>query len=112
MSEPDAQAAKLAKRKEILDELWALVVDEAHPGSVAVAALDRIARIEDAYSPIKIETKKKFANLADFYAGVGAGSDVAAEVESEKPGGQETPVFEPTAAKLGLVDEDDEDGFL
>lgn len=110
MSEPDAADAKRAKRKEILDELWALVGDPNHPGSVAVAALDRIARIEDAYTPIKVEVKKRFASLADFYAGVKQGTDVAADVESEKPGGQETPVYTPPT--LVVEEDDDDEDFL
>lgn len=75
---------KHQKRQEILDELWALVADTEHPGSVAVAALDKIAKIENAYAPIKIETKKKFVNLADFYAKVVLpANDFAADIKSE-----------------------------
>lgn len=75
---------KHQKRQEILDELWALVADPEHPGSVAVAALDKIAKIENAYAPIKIETKKKFVNLADFYAKVVLpANDFAADIKSE-----------------------------
>lgn len=84
MSDLTPPDGKHQKRQEILDELWALVADTEHPGSVAVAALDKIAKIENAYAPIKIETKKKFVNLADFYAKVVLpANDFAADIKSE-----------------------------
>jgi hypothetical protein len=84
MSDLTPSDDKHQKRQEILDELWALVADPEHPGSVVVAALDKIAKIENAYAPIKIESKRKFANLADFYAKVVVPAhDFAADIKSE-----------------------------
>jgi hypothetical protein len=113
MSDNDTQSAKLEKRKEILTELWALVGDPGQPGSVAVAALDRIARIEDAYTPIKVEVKKRFVSLADFYKGVASGVDVAKDVKSERQANDSVPVFAPAPAEPTAVkDEDDDEDFL
>jgi hypothetical protein len=109
MSDNDTQSAKLAKRQEILDELWALVGDPGHPGSVAVAALDRIARIEDAYTPIKVEVKKRFVSLADFYKGVASGVDVAKDIKSERQANDSVPVFTPTPTAEPKNEDDDED---
>lgn len=109
MSDNDAQSAKLEKRKEILNELWALVGDPGQPGSVAVAALDRIARIEDAYTPIKIEVKKRFVSLADFYKGVASGIDVAKDVKSERHANDNVPVFTPTPPEPEKEDDDGEE---
>lgn len=96
---------KHQKRQEILDELWALVADTEHPGSVAVAALDKIAKIENAYAPIKIETKKKFVNLADFYAKVVLpANDFAADIKSEAAASTV-----PTASTTGMQVEDAEE---
>lgn len=110
MSENDTQSAKLAKRQEILKELWALVGDPGEPGSVAVAALDRIARIEDAYTPIKVEVKRRFTSLADFYKGVAAGVDVAKDVKSERQANDSVPTFTP--APTEAEKEDDDEDFL
>lgn len=90
MSDTDPLDAKLVKRQEILDELWALVGGPEHPGSVQVAALDRIARIEGAYTPIKIETKKKFTSLADFYAGVAVADSQPASSTTDGEDSSET----------------------
>ena len=84
MQDSDPQDAKLLRRQEIIDELWAVIQEEEHGGAVHVAALDKLAKIEGAYTPIRIETKKKFVDLAAFYAGVALPEkDITADVKSE-----------------------------
>lgn len=99
------------KRQEILAELWALVGDLAHPGSVQVAALDKIAKIEGAYKPKRIERVNKFTNLADFYSKTAATSvDVAADVTSQASAST-VPTAKPAHEEVPPVGEDaDDDG--
>lgn len=113
MQDSDPQDEKLLKRQEIIDELWAVIAEDEHGGAVHVAALDKLAKIEGAYTPIRIETKKKFVSLADFYAGVALpGKDITADVKSEAAassiptGGVSPPVVESTG------DSDEEDDFF
>lgn len=103
------------KRQEILAELWALVGDLAHPGSVQVAALDKIAKIEGAYKPKQVQRVNKFTSLADFYAKTkSAVVDIAADVTSEAsassvPSSKPTQP-EPTVGESPSSEDDDEDG--
>jgi hypothetical protein len=66
---PDFEVSPDKARKEILTELWVTYIDRETPPAVKVAALDKIAKIQSAYAPIKVEAAKpKFMSLADFYA--------------------------------------------
>lgn len=104
------------KRKEILDELWALVGDLSHPGSVQVAALDKIAKIEGAYKPKQVQRVNKFSSLSDFYAKTTATTnDIAADVVSQAAAST-VPDVKPAQAEEPPVGEedssdDDEGGF-
>lgn len=113
MQDSDPQDIKLLRRQEIIDELWAVIGEDEHGGAVHVAALDKLAKIEGAYTPIKIETKKKFVNLADFYAGVTLPSkDITADVKSEAAASTIPTVSSAPRAVATDPDDAEEDDFF